>query len=62
MGVQPLLGQLLQDDLDVPTSIAVRKTVAERIRFLSQLASLMAVILTTELDLICFGAMLIAPA
>lgn len=63
VGIQPLLGQLLQDDLDVPTSIAVRKTVAERIRFLSQLGVIDgAVILSTELDLVCFGAMLIAPA
>jgi len=63
VGIQPLLGQLLQNDLDVSTSIAVRKTVAERIRFLSQLGVIDgAVILTTELDLICFGAMLIAPA
>jgi len=63
VGVQPLMVQLLRDDLDVSTSIAVRKTVAERIRFLSQLGVIDgAVILTTELDLICFGAMLIAPA
>ena len=63
VGVQPLLEQLLQDDLDVPTSIAVRKTVSERIKFLSQLGVIDgAVILTTELELVSFGAMLVAPA
>lgn len=62
VGILHLLEQLLQNDLDVPTSIAVRKTVAERIKFISQLGVIDgAVILTTELELVCFGAMLIAP-
>lgn len=62
IGIQVLLDQLLRDDLDVPTSIAVRKTVVERVKFLAQLGTIDgAVILTSEMELVCFGAMLSAP-
>lgn len=59
---QYLLEQLLRNDLDVPTSIAARKSVVDRIKFLAQLGTVDgAVILSTELDLVCFGATLSAP-
>lgn len=60
--IQYLLEPLLQNDLDVATSIAMRKAIVERIKFLAQLGTIDgAVILTTELNLICFGSMLAAP-
>lgn len=60
--IQYLLEPLLKNDLDVATSIAMRKAIVERIKFLAQLGTIDgAVILTTELNLICFGAMLSAP-
>ncbi|MFY9399109.1 MAG: putative sensor domain DACNV-containing protein [Desulfomonilia bacterium] len=63
VGVHSLIEPLLRDDLDISTSIAVRKTVSERIKLLSQLGVIDgAVVLTYGLDLVCFGAMLIAPA
>ena len=63
VGVHSLMEPLLRDDLDISTSIAVRKTVSERIKLLSQLGVIDgAVVLTSGLDLVCFGAMLIAPA
>src|SRR5690606_8138031 len=37
VGVHSLMEPLLRDDLDISTSIAVRKTVSERIKLLSQL-------------------------
>ncbi|HQJ10196.1 MAG TPA: hypothetical protein PLF54_14405, partial [Deltaproteobacteria bacterium] len=62
IGPQHLLEQLLREDLDVPTSIAARKAVVDRIKFLAQLGTVDgAVLLSTELDLICFGATIVAP-
>ncbi len=59
---QHLLEELLREDLDVPTSIAARKAVVDRVKFLAQLGTVDgAVLLTTELDLICFGATIMAP-
>lgn len=59
---QHLLEELLRDDLDVPTSISARKAVVDRIKFLAQLGTVDgAVLLTTELDLVCFGATIMAP-
>lgn len=62
VGVTHLMGELLRDDLDVPGSIAMRKTFADRVRFLAQLGTVDgAVILDTEFGLESFGAMLAAP-
>lgn len=62
VGLSHLMPELLRDDLDVPTSIAMRKTFADRVRFLAQLGTVDgAVILDTEFGLQCFGAMLASP-
>jgi hypothetical protein len=62
VGLAHLMGELLRDDLDVPTSIAMRKTFADRVRFLAQLGTVDgAVILDTEFGLAGFGVMLAAP-
>jgi len=62
VGISHLMDELLRDDLDVPMSIAVRSTFADRVRFLAQLGTVDgAVILSSEFGLESFGVMLAAP-
>jgi hypothetical protein len=62
VGLAHYMGELLRDDLDVPTSIAMRKTFADRVRFLAQLGTVDgAVILDSQFSLESYGAMLAAP-